>query len=165
MTKNPMIKSLLAGLVMLLSSFNFAAADALNGQQLRLYCTSQNPQDDAICIVYITGAVDAFTTIDLMGQKTSGAAPRFCLPDTAGPDQLKDVTLAWLERPETDLEFAATLPSGWRPPILSTYHLPNRNPTALTSGRVMRPLMPGVSIAGARPTSSRHWRCADVAAW
>ena len=43
---------------MLLSSFNFAAADALNGQQLRLYCTSQNPQDDAICIVYITGAVD-----------------------------------------------------------------------------------------------------------
>ena len=109
MTKNPMIKGLLAGLVMLLSSFNFASADALNGQQLRLYCTSQNPQDDAICIVYITGAVDAFTTIDLMGQKTSGAAPRFCLPDTAGPDQLKDVTLAWLERPETDLEFAATL--------------------------------------------------------
>ena len=86
-----------------------AQADFIDGNALQLYCTSQNPTDDAICIVYITGAVDAFTTIDLMGQKTSGAAPRFCLPDTAGPDQLKDVTLAWLERPETDLEFAATL--------------------------------------------------------
>lgn len=109
MTTNHLMKGILAGLMMLFSSINFAQADALNGQELRLYCTSQNPQDDAVCIVYITGAVDAFTTIDLMGQKTSGAAPRFCLPESAGPDQLKDVTLAWLERPETDLEFAATL--------------------------------------------------------
>lgn len=109
MTYNHTIKGVLTGLAMMFASLNFAAADALNGQELRLYCTSQNPQDDAICIVYITGAVDAFTTIDLMGQKTSGAAARFCLPETAGPDQLKDVTLAWLERPETDLDFAATL--------------------------------------------------------
>ena len=86
-----------------------ARADFIDGNQLRLYCTSKNPSDEAVCFVYIAGAVDAFTTIDLMGQKTRGAAPRFCLPDTAGPDQLKDVTLAWLERPETDLEFAATL--------------------------------------------------------
>ena len=102
-------KTILAALFLLFANAGSASADALNGQELRLYCASQNPQDDAICIVYITGAVDAFTTIDLMGQKTSGTAPRFCVPDDVGPDQLKQVMLAWLERPETDLGFAATL--------------------------------------------------------
>ncbi len=101
--------SFLGGLFFLFVVAGSVSADALNGQELRLYCTSQNPQDDAICIVYITGAVDAFTTIDLMGQKTSGTAPHFCVPENVGPDQLKQVLLAWLERPETDLNFAATL--------------------------------------------------------
>ena len=102
-------KMFLAALFLLFVNASPASADALNGQELQLYCSSQNPQDDAICIVYVTGAVDAFTTIDLMGQKTSGTAPRFCVPDGVGPDQLKQVMLAWLERPETDLSFAATL--------------------------------------------------------
>ena len=102
-------KTFLAALFLLFIDVGPASTDALNGQELRAYCASQNPQDDAICIVYITGAVDAFTTIDLMGQKTSGTAPRFCVPDDVGPDQLKQVMLAWLERPETNLSFAATL--------------------------------------------------------
>lgn len=49
-----------------------ARADFINGDQLRLYCTSKNPNDEAVCFVYIAGAVDAFTTIDLMGEKASG---------------------------------------------------------------------------------------------
>jgi len=86
-----------------------ARADFINGKQLRLYCASQNPSDDAICIVYITGAVDAFTTMDLIAQKTQGQEKKLCLPDGIQPDQLRATTLAWLERPDTDLDFAATL--------------------------------------------------------
>lgn len=44
-----------------------ARADFINGNQLQLYCTSKNPNDEAVCFVYIAGAVDAFTTIDLVG--------------------------------------------------------------------------------------------------
>jgi hypothetical protein len=102
-------RAFFAGIFLLFVSAGSVSADALNGHDLRLYCTSQSPQDDAICIVYITGAVDAFTTIDLMGQKTSGTTPRFCVPNDVGPEQLKQVMLTWLERPETDLSFAATL--------------------------------------------------------
>ena len=39
-----------------------AVADFIDGNTLRLYCNSGSPQDEAVCIVYITGAVDAFTT-------------------------------------------------------------------------------------------------------
>ena len=56
-----------------------ARADFIDGNQLRLYCTSKNPNDEAVCFVYIAGAVDAFTTIDLMGEKTSGTKRQFCL--------------------------------------------------------------------------------------
>ena len=97
---------MLAGLMLAGSP---AHADFINGKQLRLYCLSQNPSDDAICVVYITGAVDAFTTVDLIVEKTEGTARRFCIPDGVGPDQLRDVMLAWLERPESNLDFAATL--------------------------------------------------------
>lgn len=86
-----------------------AFADFIDGNQLRLYCTSQNPSDDAICIVYITGAFDAFTTVDLIAEKTSGAVRQFCPDENTGPDQLKALTLKWLERPETNADFAATL--------------------------------------------------------
>ena len=86
-----------------------ANADFLNGEELKLYCVSQNPSDDAICVVYITGAVDAFTTVDLFSEKTKGTDRMFCLGDEAGPDQMRDVTLRWMNRSETDLSFAATL--------------------------------------------------------
>ena len=86
-----------------------ARADFINGDQLRLYCTSKNPNDEAVCFVYIAGAVDAFTTIDLMGEKASGTKRHFCLPDGISPDQLKDTTMTWLARPEANLDLAATL--------------------------------------------------------
>ena len=86
-----------------------ARADFIDGNQLRLYCTSKNPNDEAVCFVYIAGAVDAFTTIDLMGEKTSGTKRQFCLPDGVSPDQLKATTMQWLVRPEANLDLAATL--------------------------------------------------------
>lgn len=86
-----------------------AQADFIDGTALQLYCTSQNPSDDAICIVYITGAVDAFTTVDLFSEKTSDNKRVFCLPDGIQPDALKAITLKWLQRPEVNLNFAATL--------------------------------------------------------
>ena len=86
-----------------------AHADFIDGNQLRLYCTSQNPSDDAICIVYITGAFDAFTTVDLIAEKTSGAVRQFCPDENTSPDRLKALTLEWMEREETNADFAATL--------------------------------------------------------
>ena len=86
-----------------------AQADFIDGRQLQLYCASQNPADEAICIVYITGAVDAFTTVDLIAEKTNGAERIFCMPDGVQPDQLKAMTLGWLQRDATDRDFAATL--------------------------------------------------------
>ena len=59
--------------------------------------------------VYIAGAFDAFTTIDLMGEKTSGTKRQFCLTDGMSPDQLKTTTMQWLARPEANLDLAATL--------------------------------------------------------
>ena len=86
-----------------------APADFINGNQLQLYCTSKNPNDEAVCFVYIAGAVDAFTTIDLVGKKTNGTKRQFCLPDGVSPDQLKATTMQWLARPEANLDLAATL--------------------------------------------------------
>ena len=86
-----------------------ARADFIDGNQLRLYCTSKNPNDEAVCFVYIAGAVDAFTTIDLIGEKTSGTKRQFCLQDGVSPDQLKATTMQWLARPEANLDLAATL--------------------------------------------------------
>lgn len=86
-----------------------AQADFIDGRQLQLYCASQNPADEAICIVYITGAVDAFTTVDLIAEKTNGAERIFCMPDGVQPDQLKAMTLGWLQRDATDLDYTATL--------------------------------------------------------
>jgi len=101
---------IITGIVFLLvASALPARADFINGEQLRLYCLSQSPSDDAICIVYITGAVDAFTTMDLIAVKTQGQKKQLCLPDGIQPDQLRATTLEWLERPEADLDFAATL--------------------------------------------------------
>ena len=86
-----------------------AQADFIDGNALQLYCTSQNPTDDAICIVYITGAVDAFTTVDLIAEKTNNTPRFFCMPEGVAPDQLKALMLRWLQRENTNLDYAATL--------------------------------------------------------
>ena len=86
-----------------------ALADFIDGNTLRLYCNSGSPQDEAVCIVYITGAVDAFTTAELIAEKSTGQTPGLCLPEEADPDALATITRNWLDRPETNLEFAATL--------------------------------------------------------
>ena len=67
-----------------------AQADFIDGRQLQLYCASQNPADEVICIVDITGAVDAFTTVDLIAKKTNGAERIFvcqmgCSPTSSKP--------------------------------------------------------------------------------
>ena len=86
-----------------------AQADFIDGRQLQLYCASQNPADEAICIVYITGAVVSFTKVDLIAEKTNGAGRIFCMPDVVQPDQLKAMTLGLLQRDATDFNYAATL--------------------------------------------------------
>ena len=99
----------LASVGMMLGMASMARADFINGHQLNLYCSSQNPTDDSICIVYITGAFDAFTTTDLIAQKTNDAAPRFCPDDNTGPEDLQKIVQSYLGRAETNLDFAATL--------------------------------------------------------
>ncbi len=99
----------LLGSMLAIAGPSGANVDFLNGEKLKRYCVSQNPSDDAICIVYITGAVDAFTSVDLFSEKTKGTERMFCLGDETGPEQLRDVTMKWMERPETNLSFAATL--------------------------------------------------------
>ena len=86
-----------------------ASADFIDGNTLRLYCASGSPQDEAVCIVYITGAVDAFTTAELIAEKTNGQKPGLCLPEDSNPDKLAEITRAWMARPEANLDFAATL--------------------------------------------------------
>jgi hypothetical protein len=86
-----------------------AHADFINGYELNSYCQSQDPADDMICVLYITGAFDAFTTTDLINQKTAQSAPAFCPDDNLSPDDLKQTTIEWLQRKDTDLEFAASL--------------------------------------------------------
>ena len=66
-----------------------AQADFIDGRQLQLYCASQNPADEAICIVYITGAVDAFTTVDLIAEKTNGESVFFACPMGCSPTSSK----------------------------------------------------------------------------
>ena len=97
------------GMLSLLVSSLPLKADFIDGHQLNTYCSSQDPTDDMICIVYVTGAFDAFTTSDLISQKSSQTLPALCPPADTSPDELKQVTLDWLGRPETDLNFAATL--------------------------------------------------------
>ena len=97
------------GMLSLLVSSLPLKADFIDGHQLNTYCSSQDPADDMICIVYVTGAFDAFTTSDLISQKSNHTPPALCPPADTSPDELKRVTLDWLGRPETDLNFAATL--------------------------------------------------------
>ena len=92
-----------------LAAPTIAQADFIDGNALQLYCTSQNPTDDAICIVYITGAVDAFTTVDLFSEKSSDNKRVFCMPEGIQPDALKATTMNWMQRPKTNLDYAATL--------------------------------------------------------
>ena len=99
----------LASVGMMLGMTSMARADFINGHQLNLYCSSQNPTDDSICIVYITGAFDAFTTTDLIAQKTNDAAPRFCPDENTGPEDLQKIVQSYVGRAETNLDFAATL--------------------------------------------------------
>jgi hypothetical protein len=106
---NSLLKIGLMTLTMMMGLAGSAKADFLTGNDLRLYCASKNPSDDAICIVYITGAFDAFTTGDLIAQKTSASEAQFCPPEDVNPEQLKATMVAYLEREETNLDFAATL--------------------------------------------------------
>ena len=86
-----------------------AHPDFLNGRDLNTYCTSSAPSDDMICIVYITGAFDAFTTTDLINQKATQASATLCPGEDISPDELKNIVKDWLARDESDLDFAATL--------------------------------------------------------
>ena len=86
-----------------------AYPDFLTGRDLNTYCTSSDPSDDMICIVYITGAFDAFTTTDLINQKATQASATLCPGDDISPDELKNIVKDWLARDESDLDFAATL--------------------------------------------------------
>ena len=97
------------GMLSLLVSSLPLKADFIDGHQLNTYCSSQDPADDMICVVYVTGAFDAFTTSDLISQKSNHTPPALCPPADTSPDELKRVTLDWLGRSETDLNFAATL--------------------------------------------------------
>ena len=107
------VKHLLTSCLMVmtgaLAAPTIAQADFIDGNALQLYCTSQNPTDVAICIVYITGAVDAFTTVDLFSEKSSDNKRVFCMPEGIQPDALKATTMNWMQRPETNLDYAATL--------------------------------------------------------
>ena len=107
------VKHLLTSCLMVmtgaLAAPTIAQADFIDGNALQLYCTSQNPTDDAICIVYITGAVDAFTKVDLFSEKSSDNKRVFCMPEGIQPDALKATTMNWMQRPETNLDYAATL--------------------------------------------------------
>ncbi|WP_438995991.1 Rap1a/Tai family immunity protein [Candidatus Puniceispirillum sp.] len=107
------VKHLLASCLLLttgaLATSTTVYADFIDGNALQLYCTSQNPTDDAICIVYITGAVDAFTTVDLFSEKSSDNKRVFCMPEGIQPDALKTTTMTWMQRPDANLDFAATL--------------------------------------------------------
>lgn len=100
------VSTLLLGLSIITTP---AKADFISGDQLRLYCTSQDPNDDAICVVYITGVFDALTSMDQLARSTAGAAPQFCPGDNVGPDELKEVSLAYLQRPDAQLDFGASL--------------------------------------------------------
>ena len=86
-----------------------AHPDFLTGRDLNTYCTSSTPSDDMICIVYITGAFDAFTTTDLINQKATQASATLCPGEDISPDELKNIVKDWLARDESDLDFAATL--------------------------------------------------------
>ncbi|MGB1474222.1 MAG: Rap1a/Tai family immunity protein [Candidatus Puniceispirillaceae bacterium] len=86
-----------------------AHPDFLTGRDLNTYCTSSAPSDDMICIVYITGAFDAFTTTDLINQKATQASATLCPGEDISPDDLKNIVKDWLARDESDLDFAATL--------------------------------------------------------
>lgn len=105
-TKRVMISSVFSVFAMMAVP---AQADFLTGHDLNTYCTSSAPSDDMICIVYITGAFDAFTTTDLINQKATQASATFCPREDVSPDELKQVTADWLARDESDLNFAATL--------------------------------------------------------
>lgn len=99
---------LAAGFMMMLVVMP-AKADYINGAQLQQYCLSQNPNDDAICIVYITGAVYALTTMDLIADKTNGTERQIGIPEQTSPDDLKSVVMNWLKIKQENLDFAATL--------------------------------------------------------
>ena len=104
--KRAMISSIFSVFAMMVVP---AQADFLTGHDLNTYCTSSAPSDDMICIVYITGAFDAFTTTDLINQKATQASATLCPREDVSPDELKQVTADWLARDESDLNFAATL--------------------------------------------------------
>lgn len=101
--------TLLAAGLSLFAPMALANISFIDGNTLRLYCNSGSPQDEAVCIVYITGVVDAFKTAEKIAEETSGQAPGLCVPDEAGPEAMKTITKEWLERPEVNLNYGATL--------------------------------------------------------
>ena len=101
--------TLLAAGLSLFAPMALANISFIDGNTLRLYCNSGSPQDEAVCIVYITGVVDAFKTAEKIAEETSGQAPGLCVPDEAGPEAMKTITKEWLERPDVNLNYGATL--------------------------------------------------------
>lgn len=69
-----MLRSITAAVCFVCAASFSAQADFPTGCDEELYFTSANLQDDTSCIVYITGAVDAFITAELIAEKT-GMAP------------------------------------------------------------------------------------------
>ncbi len=88
---------------------SIARADFISGNDLKLYCASQDSMDDAVCLLYITGAVDALTTSDRIGNEMAGNPLQLCVPDGASPDSLRSVVQKWLKRDDAPLDFGATL--------------------------------------------------------
>ncbi len=105
--KKAMVLLLALGMGFVFSSM--ARADFISGNDLKLYCASQDSMDDAVCLLYITGAVDALTTSDRIGNEMSGNPLQLCVPDGVSPDILKSVVQKWLKRDEAPLDFGATL--------------------------------------------------------
>ena len=105
--KKAMILLVALGMGFVFSSM--ARADFISGNDLKLYCASHDTMEDAVCLLYITGAVDALTTADRIGNEMSGNPLQFCLPDGASPDTLRSVVQKWLKRDDAPLDFGASL--------------------------------------------------------
>ncbi|WP_294189049.1 Rap1a/Tai family immunity protein [uncultured Sphingomonas sp.] len=73
-----------------------ASADFKDGNELLAKCTTEKSdsvyyQNTAYCIAYIAGAVDMFTTWQMVGK-----APQ-CMPDNATAGQIRDVVVKYLQ--------------------------------------------------------------------
>ena len=94
-----LVKSFIIAVFNSVTALSSAQADFLTGRDLNIYYASANPQDDAICTVYITSAVDAFATAELIAEKTAGMAPGLFIPESTQPYNFKALIQNLRERP------------------------------------------------------------------